>query len=326
MQAIIVVLLSFIGCTEQRDSNRISIAVIPKGTTHVFWKSVHAGAIKAGKELDVEINWVGTDREDDRQQQIALVNNQVINQVSGIVLAPLDANALRRPVLVAHDQKIPVIIFDSALNDADHTLVSFVATDNFRGGEIAGEQLAEKLDGRGKVIMLRYSEGSASTEKRENGFLRAIEAFPNIEVVSSEQYGGATTALAQQASENLLLRFKDNAGNPTIDGVFCPNESTTYGMLQALRRNRLAGKVRFVGFDANDPLLDGLRLQEIHGLVVQNPFMMGYLGVKTMVSHLRKQPVEKRIDTGVTFVTLENMNEPEVQELIKPDLDKWLNE
>jgi ribose transport system substrate-binding protein len=285
---------------------------------------VHAGAIKAAKELDVNIVWIGPEKEDDRQQQIALVDNQVMNEVSGIVLAPLDDQALRRPVQAAAEHGIPVVIFDSSLDDADAFTVSFVATNNFAGGRLAGENLGKKMNGKGKVVMLRFAEGSASTEKREQGFLEAIAQFPDIRVVSDEQYGGATTSLALQASENLLMRFKGEDGALTVDGIFCPNESTTFGMLQALRRNRLAGKVAFIGFDFSEPLLEGLNASEIDGLVVQDPFKMGYLSVKTMSHHLRGQTVEKLVDTGVTFVSRENVTQPEIVNLVSPDLEKWL--
>lgn len=303
----------------------MTIAVIPKGTTHLFWQSIHAGAIKASRELEVNIQWIGPEREDDRRLQITLVNNQVVSQVAGIVLAPLDAMALRRPVRAAVNQNIPVVIIDSDLHDFQDLYTSFVATDNRQGGRLAGENLARILNGQGKIILLRHAIGSASTENREEGFLEAIRTYPDIIVVSDEQYSGVTTAQAQQVSENLLIRFQDAQGQLMIDGIFCPNESSTYGMLQALKRQRLAGKVVFIGFDANDALIEGLRQGELNGLVVQDPFNMGYLGVKTMVLHLRGEQVEKRIDTGVTFIAREDLQRPEIMALIKPDVDKWLN-
>jgi ribose transport system substrate-binding protein len=305
---------------------KLSVAVIPKGTTHVFWKSIQAGAMKCGQELGVDVIWVGPEKEDDRQQQIALVDNQVMNQVSGIVLAPLDEMALRRPVRDAVRKGVPVVIIDSGLKDSEDVYTSFIATDNREGGRIGGRELGNMLGGKGNVIVLRFVEGSASTEKRAEGFLEAIKKFPDITVVSEEQYAGATKAQAQQASENFLLRFMDESGSLTIDGIFCTNESTTYGMLQALKRKRLAGRVKFVGFDSSPPLVEALKQGEIHGLVVQNPFKMAYLGVKTMVSHLRGQKVESYIDTGVTFVTVDNLKNPEIQEIIYPNLEKWLGQ
>jgi ribose transport system substrate-binding protein len=324
-----LVILLVLACgqdTDQAKENKLRIAVIPKGTTHVFWQSIHAGAVKASRELDVEVTWVGPEKEDDRQQQIAVVDNQVINQVDGIVLAPLDDMALRRPVRAAVKKGIPVVIIDSGLAKSEDVYTSFVATDNREGGRIGGRELGKILGGEGKVIMMRYMEGSASTENREAGFLEAINEFPGIELVSHEQYGGATKAEAQKTSENLILRFKDENGSLSVDGIFCPNESTTYGMLQALKRQRLAGSVKFVGFDTSSSLIEGLRDGELHGLVAQNPMRMGYLGVKTMVEHLRGGKVDKLIDTGVAFIRPEDLENEEMLELIEPDLDRWLKE
>ncbi len=322
----LIMMVCFWKCTSSGNETPISVAVIPKGTTNIFWQSVHAGALKAGIELGVDVIWVGPQNEDERQRQISIVDNQTINQVSGIVLAPLDDTALMRPVRNASEKNIPVIIIDSALKDADDFIISFVATDNYAGGQLAGKRLAEMLAEKGNVIMLRFQEGSASTEKRENGFLDAISEFPDIKVISDEQYAGATSASGQQASENLLLRFKDANGSLAFDGIFCPNESSTYGMLQALRRNRLAGQVKFIGFDTSQALIDALEQDEIHGLVVQDPFNMGYLGVKTMYQHLKGKKIEKRLDTGVTLVTNTNLKNPDVQALLNPDLEKWLNQ
>lgn len=322
-----VLSVTFFACNKSETKNpEITIAVIPKGTTHIFWESVHAGAIKASVELGVNINWVGPEKEDDRQQQIAVVDNQVLNGVSGIVLAPLDAMALRRPVRDAVRRKIPVIIIDSALQDSEDVYTSFIATDNREGGRIAGREMGKSLKGKGRVVLLRYMEGSASTTNREEGFLESLKEFPGITLVSDEQYAGATRAQAQQASENLLLRFKDEQGILTIDGLFCPNASSTYGMLQALRRQRQTGEVIFIGFDSDDPLVKGLEQGEIHGLVVQNPFKMGFLGVKIMLDLLQGKPVEKRIDTGVTFIMRQDLENPEIQELIDPDLEYWLSQ
>jgi ribose transport system substrate-binding protein len=172
--------------------------------------------------------------------------------------------------------------------------------------------------------MLRCLEGSASTTNREQGWLDAMATAPGITVVSSNQYGGATVETAYRASENILAPLKDASGNLTIDGIFTPNESTTFGMLRALQDGGHAGHVRFVGFDSSTKLVEALRNKQLNALVLQNPFAMGYIGVKTVVAHLRGEKVEKRIDTGVTLVTPDNMDRPEIKELIQPDLDKWL--
>jgi ribose transport system substrate-binding protein len=304
-------------------AKKLTIAVIPKGTTHEFWKSIHAGANKAGEELGVEIVWKGPLKEDNRDDQIKIVEDMTSRGVSGIVLAPLDDTALRVPVQEATRKGIPVVIIDSGLKSEDY--ISFVATDNKNGGKLAGEHLAKLLGGKGKVIMLRYQEGSASTMEREAGFMAAMAAASGIKVVSSNQYGGATTETAYKASENVLAPYKQG-GKLAVDGIFCPNESTTFGMLRALQDAGLAGKVKFVGFDSSEKLVAALQAKQLQGLLLQDPMNMGYLGVKTMVDHLQGKTVEKRISTGENLATPENMSEPKMQELLKPDFAKWLRE
>jgi len=309
--------------TTTTSSGKLKIAVIPKGTTHEFWKSVHAGAAKAAKELDVEIVWKGPLKEDDLKQQIDVVNTFVAQGVNGIVLAPLNDTALRAPVKASIAAKIPVVIFDSDLQGDDY--VSFVATDNQAAGKLGAEQMAKIVpNGKGNIVVLRYQEASASTMNREKGFLDGVKQKPDLKVISDNQYGGATTETAMAKSESLLLAQKAADGN--VQGIFTPNESTTFGMLQALKKTGTAKKVKFIGFDASTNLITALKEGDIDGLVVQNPFNMGYLAVKTMVDHLKGKQVEKRIDTGAQMVTKDNLEDPKVKEVIAPDLKKWLNE
>ncbi|MBN1996158.1 substrate-binding domain-containing protein [candidate division KSB1 bacterium] len=322
---LLAIVLLFMAC-QQQSSNQITIAVIPKGTTAPFWNAVKAGAIQAAQELGVKMLWMGPELEDNRQQQIALVDNQVMNQVSGIVLAPLDENALRRPVRSAVDRGIPVVIMDSGLKDAEDIYSSFVATDNYLAGKLAAEHMGEILEGKGRIVVLRYLEGSASTDKRENGFMEGLKAFPAMKIISDEQYGGPTKAKAQQVSENIIMRFRNDTGDAGFDGAFCPNGAMTYGMLQALKRSRLLEKVRIIGIDADPALVTALENREVAGLVVQNPIKIGYQSVKTMFQVLQGQNVEKRIDTGVVFISPDDLAKPDIKELIYPDLDKWLSQ
>jgi len=306
-------------------SGRLTLAVIPKGTTHEFWKSVHAGAVKASRELDVDIVWKGPLKEDDLKSQIDLVQSFTAQHVSGIVLAPLNDKALVSSVNGAVTAGIPVVIFDSALSGGNIT--SFVATDNRAAGALAAQHLAKLAQtssaGPDKVVVLRYQEGSASTRDREEGFLEGIaKAGAQFSVVSSNQYGGATTESAFKAAERLLLAQNAAAGGVTA--IFTPNESTTFGMLLALQKAQLAGKVKFVGFDVSDKLLAGVEQQQIDGLVLQNPFNMGYLAVRAVVDRLRGKSVEARTDTGAVVVDRNNLREPSIVELVKPDLQKWL--
>lgn len=287
------------------------IAVIPKGTTHSFWKSVEAGARQAGTELGVEILWKGPLKEDDRAQQIGVVQQFVSSGVSAIVLAPLDDTALRTPVKSAAEHNIPVVIFDSALKgEVGKDFLSYVATNNVRGGEIGGEELARLLGGKGKVVLLRYSEGSASTMEREAGFLSVMKKYPGITITVDNRYGGATISSAQDAAMNLIDKIRE------ADGIFCPNESSTQGMLLAMRQTGLAGRKKFVGFDTSSFLLAALNKGDIQGLVAQNPTRMGYLGVVTAVKHLRGEKVEQMIDTGCVLVTKDNQSTPEVKTIL----------
>lgn len=294
------------------------IAVVPKGTAHEFWKSVQAGTVRAGKEAGVSVSFTGPAREDDREQQIALVQNLISGKASAIVLAPLDDKALVEPVRQAKAAGIPVVIIDSPLQgEAGKDFVTIVSTDNFKGGEIAGEALAKAMGGKGKALLLRYNEGSASTTQREEGFAQAAKKA-GLEVVDPKRYAGVTRASAQEAAENLL------AANGDVGGVFCPNESSAFGMLLALRSRGMAGKVKFVGFDSSDAVVDAMKKGEIAGLVWQNPIRMGYLGVKAAIEALDGKKVETKIDTGAMLVTPENMEKPEVVELLRPNFKELL--
>jgi ribose transport system substrate-binding protein len=315
--------LSLAACGRGAPAKKtFQIAVIPKGTTHEFWRSIHAGAVRAEREfvaqgVDVRVIWKGPIREDDREQQIQVVEGFLSQGVNGIVLAPLDARALVRPVEEAGNSNIPVVIFDSALESKK--IVSYVATDNLKGGRLAGEYMARLLQGKGKALMLRYQEGSASTEAREQGFLEALKAFPGIEVISSDQHAGPTRDTAKRASENLLNRY-----GREVQGVFAVNESAAAGMLLALQDLGRAGKVSFVGFDSHQVFLDAMKRGEMSGFVLQNPFDMGYQAVRTMVQHLQGQTVPGFIDTGVQVVTPENMVTPEMRRLLAPPIEEYL--
>jgi ribose transport system substrate-binding protein len=309
-------------CSGQKKADGLTVAVIPKGTSHAFWQSIHAGAEKAAQELGVTVVWRGPLREDDRDSQVTEVENAVARGVDGIALAPLDDAALAAPVSSAMKRGVPVVIFDSGLKGDD--FVSFVATDNDAGGRLAGEHMAKLLNGTGRIVLLRYAEGHDSTTRREEGFLAAIRAHPGLQLVSANQFGGADVEEAYKKSESILSTLRRPDRSLNVDGIFCPNESSTFAMLRVLQDNGWAGKVRFIGFDSSDNLVKGLRDKTIDGLVVQDPVKMGYLGVKTLVAHIKGDQVERRIDTGVRLVTPAEMDTPEVRELLQPDLSKWL--
>jgi len=315
------------GCTKKETTttegtptdgggSKLVIAVVPKGNTHDFWKAVHAGSETAAKELgDVTIQFGGPEKEDDREQQISLMQSLVSTGVAAIVLAPLDKDALLAPVKQATAAKIPVVIIDSGLSGEVGTdFVSLVATDNYKGGQMAGEEMIKLLGGKGSVLILRYQEGSESTEQREKGFTDAIAKAPGIKLLDPKQYAGATRATAQAASENLLT------ANSAMQGIFCPNESSTFGMLLVLRQRQMAGKVKFIGFDSSEGLVEAMAKGEINGLIVQNPFKIGYEGVKAAHAYIKGEKVEPRIDTGVVYADKVNMNTEDMKKVLSPDL------
>ncbi len=309
------VLSVFAGCgTSEKDSDgngTYTVAVIPKGTTHEFWKSIRVGALNAAEETGIDIVWKGSLREDDREEQIQLIESFISRGVDAIVLAPLDDRAAMLPVREAKSMGIPTVIIDSGMQGDDY--VSFVATDNYKGGVLAAEHLGTIMNGSGKIIVLRYQEGSTSNSNRERGFLDTITTeFPDIEILSDNQYAGPTTESAYRVSENVINRFDE------VEGIFAPNEPVLFGCLRALQDRGRAGEAKLVGFDSSETLAAALEKGEIHGLILQDPVRIGYLGVLTAVRHLRGEQVEKRIDTGITVATPDNMRDPEIDRLLHP--------
>ncbi|GAB4137518.1 MAG: substrate-binding domain-containing protein [Planctomycetaceae bacterium] len=299
------------GCSSGNNKKRI--AVIPKGTTHDFWKSVHFGAMEAAKGSGFEIEWQGTTSEKDKDGQIKMVDNFIKNKYAGIVLAPIDRDAFVPLVKRAKDQGVPTVIFDSGLSDHSN-VVSYVATNNRRGGEIAAEHMAKLLGGKGGVIMLRYQAGSESTEQREAGFKETLEKkYPGITFLSDDQRVDSNAETALKIAGPLLKTNRDK-----LSGVFTVCEPNNKGMLKALKENKLDGKVKFIAFDSDPSMIEGLREGSVHGVVLQNPVGMGRQAVEAMIKHLKGETVEKRIETGEVLATPENMTEEKVADLLSP--------
>ncbi len=302
--------------SNKRDgSGPLRIALIPKATSHQFWQSVHAGGLAAAKELgNIEILWKGSETEADTSGQISVVKNFVTGKVDGICLAPNHSRALVDVVAESTAENIPVVIYDSGLA-AGAEIVSYVATDNRRGGRLAGERLAESLGHRGKVILLRYNEGSESTEQREEGFLEAMANEKGIEVLSSDQYAGTSTQEAFEKATQLLNKYRDE-----VTGIFAVCEPNANGTLEALEQTGLAGKVKFVAFDPSDRLIRGLEEKTVDSILLQDPFEMGRQAVLAIVQKIRGQKVEPVISTGEYVATAENQNTAPYDRLLRPEL------
>jgi len=300
--------------TTPAPGKKIHLVYIAKGLQDVYWKFVEAGARQAETEANaagqaVEVTFDAPVKDGDADGQITMMQNYIAQKVDGIILCPIDDKALVGPATLAHQAGIPLVVGDSALQYRE--LVSFVRTDSFKGGQMAGDELARVLGDKGRVILLRYMQGSASCDEREAGFLDALGRHPNIKILDAKNYAGQGVDNAVEKSSNLLLAYQGQ-----VDGVFTPNESSTNGMLLALQKMGLAGKVRFVGFDGGQQNVAGLRAGDIDALVLQNPKKIGYAGVRVLLDYLAKKPVEKIIDTGAKLATKANLDTAEIQELL----------
>ena len=302
------------GAKSSDKVSKLRFAVIPKGTSHQFWRSVHAGAEAGAKEVGgVDILWKGPETEADTSGQIAVVKSFITNRVDGIVLAPNHSQSLMDVVSEANAENIPVVIFDSGLGKGPK-IVSYVATDNHRGGVLAGKCMAEALGHQGKVIMLRYNPGSESTEQREVGFLEAMAEEKGIEVLSSDQYAGTKTEEALAKATQLLNKYREQ-----VTGIFAVCEPNCNGVLEALVQTGLAGKVKFVAFDPSDTLIRGMSQGNVAGIVLQDPFEMGRQSVLALTKHLRKEAVDPIISTGEYVATQENQDKPLYDRLLRPE-------
>ncbi len=295
------------------------IAVIAKSTVNAYWKAVESGARQAAAEAGVAIVWTGPDSETLHSQQASMVDNMVNSGVAGIVLAPTNVDALVRPVESAVARGVPVVLIDSTLHSDKP--ISVIATDNYAAGKQAADALVaaigDKKPNGGKVIMLRFLEGSGSTEAREKGFVDRIKELGLTLVDSAYTKGGGSTTDANETADALLRRFTANNAL-TVDGIFASNQPTAIGMLRKLDTLRAQGVnvgVPYVGFDAHEVLLAGVREGKIAAIVTQDPKKMGYLGVKNMVAHLNGQKIDPTIATSTATVTKDNIDKPEIKEI-----------
>ena len=309
--AIVCASLCALSCNR---STQKRIAFIPKGRAHVFWQSVHAGAIAAMRENPgYEIIWNGPASETDFEGQIQIVDAAINQQMDAICLAPIDKKVLVAVVERAAAQKIPVIIFDSPVDSDKFT--AQVATDNYAGGALGAARVGQILAGKGKIAEVAVQPGSASTMARESGFEETLaKDFPGIRLVD-KQYGMADFGQSLKVSENMLT------ASPDLNGMFASNESSTVGAVRALKDRP---GVKLVGFDSSPQLVEALKNGVVDSLIVQDPFQMGYKSMVAAVAKLKGERPERIQNITPTLVTRDNMDSPEIQKKINPDLDKYL--
>jgi ribose transport system substrate-binding protein len=295
------------GC---RKTERLRIAVVPKAQTLLFWETVRAGALAAGDEFGVEILWSGPPTEIDFTRQINIVEDFLNQRVDGIALAPAHGVSLVPVVERAFQEKVPVTIFDSGIQTEKY--LSYVSTDNYSGGASAARRMGEVLPQGRTIAIIGTIPGSVSTGEREKGFRETIaREFPALQVVEF-QYGMSDPARSRAVAADILAAHSD------LGGMFCSNESGTLGAVRAATALGLTGRLKIVGFDVMNELVNDVRSGSVDSLVVQNPFRMGYLAVRSLVDGIRGNPPAKRIDTGATVVTLSNIDTPEIRQLLHP--------
>lgn len=313
--ALALLAMLLVACGEARKKQ---VAVIPKGTSHIFWLTVQAGAVAAGQEFNLEILWNGPALETEYSRQIQIVDSMIARRVDGIVLAASDRKALVGVVDRAMSNGIPVTIFDSGLDSNNY--MSYVATDNVEAGRMAARTLGKLLGGKGKAGVVMHVPGSVSTTDRENGFDEVIQKeFPEIQI-AQRQFGMSDRAKSMSAAENILT------AHPDLDAFFASTEPSTTGTALALKSRGLNGKVKLVGFDSNEAMIEDLKGGTIHAMVVQDPFKIGYEAVKTIADKLAGKSPAKRTDLAAVVVSLANLNTPQIQKLLTPDLNKHLKQ
>jgi len=305
--------VSLAACSE--SSGKPLVGVVPKGTNHIFWQTVHAGALKAGAEFGLEILWNAPQSEIDSSRQISIVENLIARRAAGIVLAPVDEEALVTVVERAADSGIPTAIFDSAIQT--DKIITFVATDNYEAGRMAARRMGEILGGKGKVGVIGFMPGSASTVKREQGFVDEIaESFPEIEMLGV-RFNMADRSKAMAEAENLMT------AHPDLAGLYADNESSFDGAVRAVKLRQ--ADVKIVGMDASDELIAEMKARVVDSIVVQDPFKMGYESTKAMAQHLRGEQPVREMDSGAYLLTAENVDTPEMQAIVAPDVGQWLD-
>ena len=307
-------LLTLLSCNTNR---RKVIGVVPKGTSHLFWVSVEAGAMAAGHALNVEVLWNGPATETEYSRQIQIVDSMIARHVDGLALAAQDHTALDASIDRAAREGIPVTVFDSGVDSTNY--MTFVATNNYEAGQMAARKLAELLNGKGSIAMVLHVPGSFSTMERERGFEDTMaKEFRRIHIVQ-KQYGMSDRSKAMAAAENILT------AHPDLDGIFASTEPSSVGTALALKSRGLAGKVKFVAFDAAEGMVQDLRGGTIDALIAQDPFRMGYEAVATLVDKLNGKSPPKRIDLSARVITRPDLDKPEIKELLNPDVKKYLN-
>jgi ribose transport system substrate-binding protein len=286
-----------------------TIPIIVKDTTSFYWQIVLAGARKAGKDLGVNVPELGAQSESDINGQISILENAVAGNPAAIVISPTQFAALGKPIDEAA-KKVKIIGIDSSADSKAFT--SFLTTDNVQGGRIGADGLAAAIAAKygkaeGDVALITSIPGVGSLDARAKGFKEQLAAkYPGLKLV------------ADKVADGLNIMTDLITANPNLRGVFASNLIMAQGAGQAIAENKKADTIKVIGFDSDDKTVKFLADGTLAGLVVQDPFRMGYDGIKTALAASKGEKIETFVDTGANLITTANMKEPRSVELLSP--------
>ena len=295
----------------------VTIPIIVMDTTSFYWQIVLAGARAAGKDLGVNVPELGAQSESDINGQITILENAVAGAPAAVVISPTEFKALGKPVDEAA-KSVPIIGIDSGADSKAFT--SFLTTDNVQGGRIAADGLAaaiKEMSGKeeGEIAIITSLPGVGSLDQRRDGFLDQVATkYPGLKIVADKYADG-------QATTGLNMMTDLITANPNLVGVFASNLIMAQGVGQAIAENKLGDKIKVIGFDSDDKTVGFLKEGVLAGLVVQDPYRMGYDGVKTALAVSKGEKVEEFVDTGANLVTQANMADPKIDALLNPKVD-----
>ncbi|SIQ83992.1 monosaccharide ABC transporter substrate-binding protein, CUT2 family [Rhizobium sp. RU20A] len=295
----------------------VTIPIIVKDTTSFYWQIVLAGARAAGKDLGVNVPELGAQSEADINGQISILENAVAGAPAAVVISPTEFKALGKPIDEAA-KSVPIIGIDSGADSKAFT--SFLTTDNVQGGRIAADGLAaaiKEATGKeeGEIAIITSLPGVGSLDQRREGFMEEIKAkYPGLKIVADKYADG-------QATTGLNMMTDLITANPNLVGVFASNLIMAQGVGQAIAENKLGDKIKVIGFDSDEKTVGFLKEGVLAGLVVQDPYRMGYDGVKTALAASKGEKVETFVDTGANLVTKANMADPKIDALLNPKVN-----
>lgn len=308
-----LVILSMLSClcgcertkTTDTKQKKKRVAVICKGEQHQFWQTVKAGAEDAGEELDVEITFEAPKDESQIDVQIGMVEKAIENKVDAIMLAPLDTDKLNDVIDRASAEGIPVLTFDSDVTTDSR--VATIGTNNLTGGAIAARNAIDQIGTEGKVAIISYVKEAQTAIEREKGFVDEISKYTGIEMLGTE-YCNGDPELAKEQAESFIRK------NPDIKCIYATNEGCALGVAQAVQDQ----DITVIGFDSSDEEIQYLEDGWIEGMMVQNPYNMGYLGVRNIYKAMQGKKLEEKIDTGITYVDRNNLQDEDIRWLLYP--------